>query len=87
MKKALKKMWEMQAFLAERGIAAHVNTTTVKREDGDLHACEIAVFGPAKGEIISVSWANYRAEEFDNAWTQFERQVSDRFFGWWEEAE
>ena len=85
MKKALKKMWEMQAFLAERGIDAHVNTTTAESEFGEIHSCDIHVFGPEKGEIISVSWANYRADEFDNAWTQFERQVADKFFGWWEE--
>lgn len=84
MKKALKKMWEMQAFLAERGISAHVNVTIVKRESREIHSCEINVFGPEKGEIISVSWADFRADEFDNAWTQFERQVADRFFGWWE---
>lgn len=82
MKKALKMMWEMQAFLAERGIDAHVNVTTCR----DLHSVEIAVFYKEGDErkILSVSWANYRAEEFDNAWTQFERQVADSIFGWWE---
>ena len=83
MKKALKKMWEMQAFLAERGIDAHVNVTTC----GDIHSVEIAVFykeGDGR-KILSVSWANYRADEFPAAWTEFETAVREKFFGWWEE--
>lgn len=83
MKKALKMMWEMQTFLAERGIDAHVNVTTCR----DLHSVEIAVFYKEGDErkILSVSWANYRADEFPAAWAEFETAVREKFFGWWEE--
>lgn len=85
MKKALRMMQEMQAFLAERGIDAHVNTTsfTSTWSGKTEHACEITVFGD--DEIVAKgNWASYDAERFEVEWAEFEAKVRERFFGWWE---
>lgn len=78
-------MQEMQMFLAERGIDAHVNTThfvsTVSKETE--HACEITVFGD-EGIVAKAGWASYDAERFEAQWDEFQLKVRMEFLGWWE---
>lgn len=78
-------MQEMQAFLAERQIEAHVTTTVFKSSaDGTVHhACEITVFGD-EGIVAKSSWGSYRTKDFEPDWAEFEKKVKDEFFGWWE---
>lgn len=85
MKKALRMMQEMQAFLAERQIEAHVDTTVFKSsvDEAVHHACEITVFGD-EGIVAKASWGSYHAEDFEDDWAEFEAKVKKRFFGWWE---
>ena len=83
MKKALKKMQEMQAFLTERGIDAHVDVTT-SWERGVNHSCDIRVFDNDCTMVANVSYYSWRTDEFERAWNEFEAKVRERFYGWWE---
>ena len=75
-------MQEMQAFLAERGIDAHVYVTN-SGDRNENHSCNIRVFDVC--EIFAeVSWKSWRTDEFEEDWAEFETKVRDRFFGWWE---
>lgn len=78
-------MQEMQMFLAERGIDAHVNTThfvsSVSKETE--HACEITVFGD-EGIVAKASWASYDPYRLEDSWAELEAKLKEEFFGWWE---
>ena len=76
-------MQEMQAFLAERGIDAHVNVTT-SGEMNENHSCDIRVFNDDCKIFAEVGWDSWRTDEFETAWAEFEAKVRDGFFGWWE---
>jgi hypothetical protein len=79
MKRALKMMQEMQAFLAERGIQSHVDITFCYK----IHSCQITVWNDS--EIFAkCDWADYKQEDFEPEWAKFEKKVQDEFFGWWE---
>ena len=82
MKKALIRMQEMQAFLAERGIDAHVHVTT--SGEGRNHSCEIQVFNSGCAIVASAKWYSWRSEDFEGDWAEFEAKVRSEFFGWWE---
>lgn len=76
-------MQEMQVFLAERGIDAHVDVTT-SGERGENHSCDIRVFGDDCTMVANVSYCSWRTDEFERAWNEFEAKVRDLFYGWWE---
>lgn len=78
-------MQEMQAFLAERGIDAHVDTMgfTSTVNGKTEHACGITVFDD-EGIVAKTSWGSYHAEDFEAEWAEFEKKVKAEFFGWWE---
>lgn len=82
MKKALRIMQEMQAFLAERGIDSHVTTTACPNVS--THSCEITVFTAEAKVFANVRWRSYAREDFEADWAEFEKKVKDEFFAWWE---
>lgn len=75
-------MQEMQMFLAERGIDAHVDVTN-SGPNNENHSCEIRVFNDCD-IFADVSWRSWRTDEFEKAWAEFEAKVKEEFFGWWE---
>lgn len=82
MKEVLRLMQEMQLWLAERGVDAHVDMT--KSGEG-AHSCSIVVFNPANNKVVaSCYWRSWCMGEFDQDWPKFESDVKAEFFGWWE---
>lgn len=75
-------MQEMQAFLAERGIDAHVTTTACPNVS--THSCEITVFSAESHIIATARWRSYAREDFEADWAEFEKKVKDEFLAWWE---
>ena len=76
-------MQEMQAFLAERGIDAHVDVTNSGPNNG-YHSCEMRVFDDDCQVVGAVCYRAWYPEAFEAEWAEFEAKVKERFFGWWE---
>ena len=83
MKKALRMMQEMQAFLAERCIDAHVDVTN-SGPNNSYHGCEMRVFDDDCNIVGDVVYRAWCPEAFEDDWAEFEAKVKERFFGWWE---
>lgn len=76
-------MQEMQAFLAERGIDAHVDTT-VSGAHNENHSASIRVFNDECKIVADVKWASYAQDAFEADWAAFEKKVKEEFLAWWE---
>lgn len=79
MKKAIEMMQAMQNWLAQYEISATLTTTF-----GDFGRAVTMYVHDQNGVVAGVSYESFRADEFEDAWAEFEAKVKDHFFGWWE---